>query len=458
MVNKPIFFTASGQGQFVMAGILFILTSFCCPAADRQSGSFRRTAEKTLEETWKLIVKHYYRDESGNSRWREIYRNARPEILKSRSQAELVVSVNKMLAELGQSHTQLLPPVSSTAKKALSMKRGTTRPSVSVISVGEVKEKTGLAEAKKYAGKPAGIGIVLCETERRLCVLRVVAGSSADKAGIRTGDVIKSVRNLPFDLSGYSDIPWGIIAESMLTGNYGTPVTLTVENAEGADRQIVLKRSIPLGDWIKLGAMPALAGRVDSRILEGNVGYICITPYFPRQIMELRKLITGKLKNCSGIIIDLRNNPGGMMAMAPAMLGWLTDKELPAGTMKARANTLTLTAYPQPGAYTGPLAVLVNGGTCSTAEVFAAAVQDNKRGRVFGEKTSGKCLPSVFFALSTGYRLQTVFGDFIRAGGARIEKLGVKPDVAVIPTRKLLISGRDPVIDKARWALLSLSE
>ena len=117
--------------------------------------------------------------------------------------------------------------------------------------------------------------------------------------------------------------------------------------------------------------------------------------------------------------------------------------------MKTKDVPLKLLSTPQKRAFKGPVAVLINSGSASTAEVFAAGVQDNNIGKLFGETSSGQCLISFFHKLSTGYRLQTVFGDFVRADGSRIEKKGAIPDFEVKNTRESLSSGHDLVIDAA---------
>jgi carboxyl-terminal processing protease len=94
--------------------------------------------------------------------------------------------------------------------------------------------------------------------------------------------------------------------------------------------------------------------------------------------------------------------------------------------------------------------VLIDKNSYSSAEIFAAAMQDGKAAKLFGSTTSGKCLPSQFLKLKSGFRLQTIFGDYIRPNGKRIERLGVKPDCPVTLSAAELHSGIDNVVEKAR--------
>jgi carboxyl-terminal processing protease len=439
---------------------LFSLCLVCSSAisANEQGDSsqdFSIIAEKTLSETWARILKHNFSENSADEKWDKIYKEMRPDILKSRNPRELISLINKMISRLGQSHIHLMPPMSRSAKKAIKLQLETRK------SVPASGEEGKVAAAKKKdplsakRGKPADPGLRLTAAGDKLCVLDVTEGSSAASAGVRMGDVISSIHGFKFDLSKYSDIPWEMMADGMLTGNYGTKVPVNILDEGGVSRDLTLERKCITGDWIRLGVMPKISGKVEYKILKGGIGYIFITPCFPRQVMQMQKIIKTKLKECRGLVIDVRGNPGGMMLMAQGMAGWLTDKELKMGTMKTREYPLQLQSYPQKRAFKGPLAVLINKGTFSTAEVFAAGIKVNKRGRLFGETTGGKCLPSLFFVLSTGYRLQTVFGDFVRINGKRIERLGVDPDVPVLSKQEDLVSGIDTVCEAARKWLMT---
>jgi carboxyl-terminal processing protease len=448
------------QETITFITLFFLLCIVCCPTVSgkEQSDSsqdFSIIAEKTLSETWTRIIKHNFSDSSTDKEWEKIYKEARPHILKSRSSRELINLINQMISRLGQSHIHLMPPMSRSEKKAIKVQLE-TRKSVPASGKGgtvtAAQKKDPLSAMK---GKPADPGLRLIAAGDKLCVLDVIEGSSAAAAGVKMGDVISSIHGFKFDLSKYSDTPWEMIAEGMLAGNYGTKVSVIILNKEGIPREIILERKCITGNWIQLGAMPKIQGKVEYKILKGNIGYIFITPCFPRQVMRMHKIISNHLKECRGLIIDIRSNPGGMMLMAQGMAGWLSDKELEMGTMKTREYPLQMKSYPQKRGFRGPLAVLINKGTFSTAEVFAAGIKDNKRGRLFGETTGGKCLPSLFFVLSTGYRLQTVLGDFVRINGKRIERLGVVPDVSVHSKQEDLVSGIDTVCESARKWLMN---
>jgi len=424
-------------------------------ADNSKSENFSLIAEKTLNETWSRITKYNFRSERVSDKWMRIYKKSRPMILKSRNPQELVFLINQMVRKLGQSHIHLMKPMSEKAKEALRLQNETRKRTSITLKNAEVGTDDKKSSSKRLGKKPAEPGLRLCVADGELCVLDVKKDSSAFAAGIKRGDVISSILGFKFDVSKYSDVPWDMLAEGLLTGLYGSKVLVSTIDIHGKKHDYVLERTSLLGEWIRVGVLPKISGKVEYKILKGNIGYILLTVCFPQQIIEMKNIITKQMKNCSGLIIDVRNNPGGMMMMAEALLGWVSVRELRLGKMRMRDTSLALTSTPQKEGFKRELALLVNGGSFSTAEIFAAAIKDNKRGELFGETTGGKCLSSVFFLLSTGYRLQTVVGDFTRINGKAIEHYGVKPDVVVVPTQKALALGIDPVCEKAREWLVS---
>ena len=103
-------------------------------------------------------------------------------------------------------------------------------------------------------------------------------------------------------------------------------------------------------------------------------------------------------------------------------------------------------------AFDGPLAVLVDGMSGSTSEILAGGLHDLHRARIFGTRTMGACLPSVFERLANGDGFQYAFANYVSAGGEPLEGRGVTPDEVVTPDRAALLAGRDPILEAAvRW-------
>ena len=156
------------------------------------------------------------------------------------------------------------------------------------------------------------------------------------------------------------------------------------------------------------------------------------------------------LQGVRGLVIDLRGNPGGVAPMAMGMAGYLIPtRGQSLGTMRFREATLNLVVSPRTPQFTGPVAVLVDGLSASSAEIFAAGLQKLGRATVFGEPSSGMALPSTWERLPNGDLIQFVTADFTDPSGARIEATGVVPDVVRPLTRAALLAGQDPALDAA---------
>ena len=153
---------------------------------------------------------------------------------------------------------------------------------------------------------------------------------------------------------------------------------------------------------------------------------------------------------CDGIIVDVRGNVGGIGAMAMGMSGWFISKPgQRLGTMTMRSATLNFVVNPRLGAYSGPLAILVDGLSASTAEIFAGGLQDLGRARVFGTRTAAAALPSIITRLPNGDGFQYAVANYVSASGRPLEANGVIPDAEVRSTRETLLTGRDAVLDAA---------
>jgi carboxyl-terminal processing protease len=114
-----------------------------------------------------------------------------------------------------------------------------------------------------------------------------------------------------------------------------------------------------------------------------------------------------------------------------------------------REATINFIVSPRPNATDKPLAILVDGCSASTSEIFAGGMQDLKRARVFGSHTAGAALPSAFTRLANGDGFQFILANYISEGGKPLEGLGVTPDETVELTQGTLLAGKDPVLDRA---------
>ena len=239
--------------------------------------------------------------------------------------------------------------------------------------------------------------------------------------------------------------------QGRLGGPVGKTVALEFLGADGQPVSIDLKRAAPQGRRVSFGHLPTMYLRFEQRRLDGNVGYIAFNIFLdPQNLMREFEEAVHTFADADGIIIDLRGNPGGIGGLAMGMAGWFIDHtDDPLGTMRMRQTALKFAVFSRAETYDGPLAVLVDGCTASTAEILAGGLQDLGRARVFGTRSAGAALPSVIVKLPNGDGFQYAIADYVTTSGRRLEGAGVLSDAAVVPTREQLLAGRDPVIDAA---------
>jgi carboxyl-terminal processing protease len=164
--------------------------------------------------------------------------------------------------------------------------------------------------------------------------------------------------------------------------------------------------------------------------------------------------------DCSGIVLDIRGNPGGVGAMVMGFGGYFVDSLVSLGTMRTRDLSLNFAINPrrlrvngqERGPYGGPVAILVDGMTASTSEIFATGMQRIGRVRVFGERSAGAALPALMQALPSEDVFVHAIADFRDPGGSRIEGAGVVPDEIAPLTQADLSKNIDAPLDLAiRW-------
>lgn len=266
------------------------------------------------------------------------------------------------------------------------------------------------ARGADMEGAYDGVGLlILEESGGALEVLRVYAGSPAESAGMKAGDRIIAV-------DGASALEADLLER--MRGENGTRVQLMIDR--GGER---LEIGVERGN--------VRYSNVASAMLEGGVGYIAIFQFsgddveaFARALDELQR------GGASALIIDLRNNPGGLLGGVTAIADQLLDGGLIVYTEDRSGAREEF--YAEAGACELPLAVLVNGSSASASEILAAAVQERGRGAVVGTQTYGKgVVQSLVSFESDGSGMQYTSSRYFTPNGRSIHGEGVAPDVVV---------------------------
>lgn len=414
---------------------LLVLVPIFVPAqtSEVSEETLRREA---FEKVWRTINEKHYDETFGGVDWQKIREIYEPKAMKAQSRTEFHKILNQMLSELKVSH----------------------------IGVYEVNFAELLAK-----GAAGVIGAEIKIVEEKPVIWRVEKGSSAEKAGLRSGFIIekidgRSVNEIFNAIEGYlaemraNDRVRKFYKEKVLNayveGKPETKVVLEVIDEQGSLRKVEMERY--KGNYVMsepIGNFPPQPVIFESRRINKDVGYIRFNIWTIPQIQKLVSAI-GEFADTKGIIFDLRGNPGGIGGIASRLAGLLVKKEISLGKMKGRGLEFDVVAYPQTNSYAGKVVILIDYGTGSTSEIFTIGLQENGRALVIGERSLGAALPSIFETLPTGALFQYAIMDYKSPKGTLVEGNGVKPDMEVLQTRQSLLEGKDLPLEIAVQQIL----
>lgn len=268
-------------------------------------------------------------------------------------------------------------------------------------------------------GKFGGIGIEITTKDGSLTIITPIEDTPAWKAGLQAGDkIVKIDKDITRDMT-LSD------AVKKLRGNPGTKVALTVfrEDEMRIHEYTITREIIHIQD-VK-----------DVHVVEDNVGYIRLTEFREDSFKEFEKgLKELKGKGIDSLIVDLRNNPGGLLSSAIDISElFLPDGQLIVST-KGRdqaQNVVNKSSNKNPDYLTLPVVVLINKGSASASEIVAGALKDNKRAVIIGEKSFGKGSVQSVIPLPDGSGLRLTTAKYYTPSGVSIHGVGITPDVVV---------------------------
>lgn len=266
------------------------------------------------------------------------------------------------------------------------------------------------AYEESITGNYAGIGIQMLNAEEGFLVDKVFPGTPAQKAGVMIGDYVVGVNG---ESTEGKDLDW---IASKIKGEEGTEVT--VEFLRG-------KKTVSFTMRRAMVDTPS----VSWEILENNIGYVQMTQFDASSHTELEKAMKD-MKNISGLILDLRDNPGGMFDVCMQTLDpFLPECDLIVARYKGDEEEITKSDATV--LYDMPMVVLINGNSASSSEIYAACMQDNERATIVGAKSYGKGSIQTTIPLDKETALNLTIGHFFSPKGKKIDKVGVTPDVEV---------------------------
>lgn len=428
-----------------------------------QSGSSSDLAKRqeAFQIVWQTVNDQFYDAKFGGVDWAGARKRYEPLVAATTSDQQFHLLMQQMLNELHQSHFVVIP---REAIPKIRVNKADKEDFAGEEADAEAEAEEEALDEINYKVTDrllSGIGIDLRVLAGSAVVTRVEPGSSAARAGLRPGFVIKQVggRSLDTVIAEIEKHPlWGSIIRpelptflvaGFINGEPSAPLSLRYLDARNRLHTINIKRERLKGEMSPaVGNLPAMYTEFESKRLAGGIGYIRFNAFVPLLMAKLCSALR-TMKDAPGIVLDLRGNQGGMVGMIAGLGGLLETTPTAIGTMETRTGRIPLFMFPQTAPYNGPLVILLDGSTQSAGEMFASGLQEAGRATLVGEKSAGNTLPSAIKKLPTGALFQYGFGNYETPSGLRVEGVGVDPDITVKLSRQTLLRGGDPQLAAA---------
>ena len=263
---------------------------------------------------------------------------------------------------------------------------------------------------RELEGKFEGIGAHVAAEDGQVVIIAPIADSPAEEAGIRAGDVILEVDGQ--SIAGMSLVEVVLIVQ----GPRGTAVTLSVLHEDETEPEV-----------IEIVRAEIEVPSVRFEMME-DIAYINITNFSERTAEELSPVLEEVNRQASGIILDLRSNPGGLLSTVVAVTSFFLKEGVVVDIVDNEGNSFAYPVEPGQVATDLPVVVLVNEYSASGSEVLAGALQDYGRAVIAGKKTYGKGSANQMYGLEDGSALYITYARWLTPKGRLIEGEGLPPD------------------------------
>jgi carboxyl-terminal processing protease len=285
-------------------------------------------------------------------------------------------------------------------------------------------------------GKFDGIGAVVGKRDSNIVIIAPIEGSPADRAGLRAKDIILAI-------NGESTVDWPVDkAVSKIRGQKGTEVTLSIFREGGAK---------PFDVKIIRDTIEVKSVKWEVKTVAGKkIGVITMTRFgddtkklFDQAVQDLQK------EKVQGLILDLRNNPGGYLETSVDIASnWLAKNQVVV-TESGVEKTTPYNSLGYDRLSNLKTIVLINGGSASASEILAGALHDHKKATLLGEKSFGKGSVQELVDLPGGSALKVTIAKWITPGGVHLDHDGIKPDIEVKISDEDIKNEKDPQMDRA---------
>ncbi|MFA5432024.1 MAG: S41 family peptidase [Candidatus Paceibacterota bacterium] len=296
-------------------------------------------------------------------------------------------------------------------------------------------------EAKKLeediAGSFEGIGLQLGIKDKQITAISPIKGTPAEKAGLRPGDLVLAVDKKPTADLAIDEVV------NMIRGPKDTKVVLTISREGSTAKDIEITRAI-----IKV---PSMDYKITETANGKKVAHISLYQFSDTVYQDFKVAAIDIMNNnVSGIILDMRNNPGGLVNQSTNIAGWfLENGQLVLSEQDRNGQKTELTANGPSNFASIPLIILVNEGSASASEILAGALKDNRKAPIIGTTSFGKGTVQKIVNFDDGSSLKITIAKWYTPSGVRIQDTGITPDIKVELTAKDYEQNKDPQFDRA---------
>jgi carboxyl-terminal processing protease len=295
-------------------------------------------------------------------------------------------------------------------------------------------------EAKKLqedlSGSFEGIGLQLGMKKDQVTAISPIKGTPAEKAGLRPGDVIVAVDKKTTAKLSVEEVV------SMIRGDKGTKVVLTISR-DGETKDIEITRAVIV--------VPSMEYEIITTEEGKKIAKISLFQFSETVYQDFKKAAFEILnQNVSGIILDLRSNPGGLVNQTTDIAGWFINSgDIILVEQEKDGNKIEFKSSGPSNFSSIPLVVLIDEGSASSSEILAGALKDDRKILMIGQTSFGKGTVQKIIDFDDGSSLKVTIAKWYTPSGVRIQDTGIEPDIKVEYTEKDYEQGLDPQMERA---------
>ena len=420
----------SGNFIFKKRGLRVKFTSILLLSLIFYAPAFATTAP---EEAWLEISaqleKNYFDRQFIQEKWGALNKETLQKIQTASTPSKAYEEIEKALKAFGRSHLAYFPPWHSKAE----------------AEHAQLREVSNQFYQRDFSIKKLGDDFYVTDVEPQ---------GSSERQGLKNGFELVKIQSFVKEDWLRDDLPLMAMLQQV-DRCFGGQVDLEgwvlpprLEDLMSEKPVVItLKMPIYVGRFSAMGSLK-VPRRVNCKCLGNRFGYVAFNAFTFDQVLEVKQWIATH-QNTAGMIVDLRDNAGGVGQLACALAIEFCKRDYNMGEMKGTSMEMSFPVLAQTTRYQGPVVILVNEQSLSTSEILARGMQNAGEAMVIGQKTPGMALPSLIFNLKSGGKFQLPAADFHDAKGNVLEGVGVTPDISVAWTMADILAGTDSDLQAA---------